>query len=217
MKKARAFSLKLVCRFAAPVFSAAFYVFIVLVAIMLVALPIIALANVTAGEMLLPPFMRGGESNGTTGYFISLGNGLSMFAAGDSVTAVKIKSSIYLAFMLWSVTLAALIPLCRFISKLCANVRDDRIFEPKNAAYVNYTGITVIAGGLAISFLTRFYNYGLVTLFTSGAGDVKFAPGISAGGIFIGLFILLLGSIWGYACRLHMQPPEDPNLPQPRR
>ena len=105
--------------------------------------------------------------------------------------------------MLFVVKLAVLTPICRFLSKLCANVRDDNIFDKKNADYVNFTGLTVMAGELVISFLTRWYNYKLVTLFAASTENVSFAPGISVTGILIGLFILLVGSIYGYACRVY--------------
>lgn len=197
-KKPRAIPLIFFCRIAAPVLKAIFYASLVIIAVIVVALPIIALANVSAGEMLLPPFMHQTSAAGVVGYSISLGNGLVFFAAADAVSVSDIKLSIYLAAMLWVATLAATAPVCRFISKLCANIRDGKLNEPKNSRYVIYTGLTVILGKLAVSLITGFYNYKLVALFASATETVSFAPDADITGILSGFIILLLGFIWLY-------------------
>ncbi len=197
MKKMRAVPLELVFRVRAPVLSAAFYVFLVLVALLVVATPIIALAGASAAEMLLPPFMR--QVDG--GYTISLGNGIKMFAPSSGVGTDVIKSSIYITFLLWIAYLAVCMPICRFISRLCANVRDGRLLDPKNPLYVKYTGVTVIAGGVLLSILKRYYNFRLVELFAASYGAVSFAVGIDIAPVVIGLIILLFGMIYKVICR----------------
>lgn len=197
MKKLKNIPLELVCRILAPLLSAAFYVFLVIVALLLVAMPIIALAGASAAEMLLPPFMSEAEG----GYTISLGNGIEMFVDAAGVDAGNIKESIYLTFIMWMADLIVCMPIARFISRLCANMRDANLFDKRNALYVKYTGFTIIVGGVLLSVLKRYFNFRLVEIFAANFGSVSFAVGIDIMPILTGLTVVLLGMIYARICR----------------
>lgn len=208
MKKPSLFSLEAICRVLSPVFAAAFYVFLVLIALLLVAIPIVALAGASAAEMLLPPFMREVEG----GYAISLGNGIKMMVPEGAVGPAEIKASLYITFLLWAAFLAVCMPVCRFLARLCAIVRDGRLFDLSGPRYIKYIGLTVAVGGVLLSLFERYYNFRLVELFASGYDAVSFAAGVDLMPVALGLIIMLLSAIYGRACR--EQQSRLPDLPR---
>lgn len=196
MKKRRLFSFENLCRALALVLRAIFYVFVMLFALLIVATPIVAVAGAPAEKMLLPPFMREAES----GYTISLGNGIKMFVQKDAAVAAKIKSALCFTFLLWAAYLAASMPALWMLSRLCANLRDGRLYDPKNPAYIKYVGLAVIASSIVLSLLERYYNFKLIELFAAGGGDAGYAPGIDILPVAEGLIFMLLAAVYDKIC-----------------
>ena len=158
-------------------------------------MPIITLVSASAGELLPPPFMNAAELDGIKGYVLSMGGGYTIFAARDSVQVTDIKVIIFLTGLLWVITLSVAAPICRFISKLCANIGHDNIGDSKNAAYIIYTGIIISAGALVSPLLEQYRNYKLAVLLAAKPGAVAFSPYINVGGVLVGLIIIFIGAV----------------------
>lgn len=188
------------CKILAPVSGALFYVFFVLMALLVIIAAIVAVVRVAPEDMLLPPFMKSAvDENGVDIYNIFLGNGVKITLEKAAVTLNDIKAVIYSFIVISISSLLLFTPICRFMSRLLKNTAAGEPFLYENAKMVNYIGLTVIIGNTALLFVRRFYNYILIKTFIGG-DEITFAPGIDWNGIIVGLFILLLGYIYGYAC-----------------
>ena len=200
----RSLMLKSMSAVLSPLFTALFYVSIFAAAVMVIICIIVIFVNVSTDEMLLPPFMRLTESaEGISEYIISLGNGIKIVTPAEKVTLSMIKTAIYTSIAVAAAVCIVLAPIFRFLSGLLKNVSCDLLFEKKNADYINYTGITILVGNTAVLFASRFFNYYLVKLFVSDGTNVAFSAGLDIMGVVIGLFVLLLGNIYGCAIRMH--------------
>jgi len=201
--KNKSLILKSISAVLRPTFAAMFYVSLVLAAILTIVCLIIVFVNVPVEEMLLPPFMKSVIEDGElTSYIIYLGNGIKINADADTVTLQNIKTALYCGIAIAIAALLVLAPIMRFVSRLLKNVLSGKLFDYSNAKYINYTGITILIGNTAVLFVSRFFNYYLVKTFVADGTNVAFSAGIDLMGIIMGMFVLLLGNIYGYACKI---------------
>ncbi|HPE95245.1 MAG TPA: DUF2975 domain-containing protein [Bacillota bacterium] len=198
-------SVETLARYLAPAFSVLFYVALALAALLIIIAVIVLIVNVKTEEMLLPPYMQKiFASDGTIQAFsINLGNGVKVTRAAAAVTLSDIKTVIYGFICMSVVTLAALIPVLRFLSKLLVNVGAGKVFEPENARCINYIGLTAIIASVVTGIMSHLFNYMIFRLFVTTVEDVSLSVSVDFYGIIIGVFILLIGYIYGYACALH--------------
>lgn len=198
-------SVETLAKYLAPVFSVLFYAALALAALLVIIAVIVLIVNVEPEEMLLPPYMQKiFASDGTIQAFsINLGNGVKVTRNAAAVTLSDIKTVIYGFICVSVVTLAALIPVLRFLSKLLVNVGAGKVLEPDNARRINYIGLTAIIASVVTGIMSHLFNYMIFRLFVTAAEDVSLSVSVDFYGIIIGVFILLIGYIYGYACALH--------------
>lgn len=194
-------SIKLIAKIGQPFFRVLMYVSLVSAAILIIMAPIIFVVNIPTEEMILPPYMRAVVNEDViTSYDISIGNGIRLSADAADVTLDDIKTVIYAGIFMATAILLVVAPICRFISSLFRNITNGLVLERKNADLISYIGITVLIGNTIVLFLSRFYNYLLVSTFLGEEGSVRLALNIDWYGIIMGAFILMTGMIFGYAC-----------------
>jgi hypothetical protein len=161
---------------------------------------IVPFVNVPTSEMVLPPFMTMDLSEGN--YEISLGNGILIRRVAEAVTLDDIKVAIYCGIAVAVVTLLVLMPIFYLLGKLLKNVAADKLFLMDNSVSIKRIGLFILIGNTAILFTQRFFNYYLVRTFLASE-EVVFRAGIDSVGIVMGLFVILIGNIYGYAIRMH--------------
>lgn len=193
--------LKTFSALASPLFSVFAYLCAGISAILLVVCLIVPFVNVPTEDMLLPPFMTMQEQEAI--YEISMGNGVLIRRAAEQVTLGDIKIAIYCGIGVAVAVLLVLIPVFYLLSKLLKNVASDTLFAMSNAVYIKRLGLAILVGNSVILFVERFFNYFLIHTFLAGEEEVVFRAGIDVMGIVMGVFVILIGNIYGYAIQLH--------------
>lgn len=183
-----------------PVFTLLFYVLSVLFALFIVIAFILFFVNVDAGKMLLPPDMHAvkDEMGNILTYSLKLGNGIRILSPAAEITTAHIKLVIYAKLCGWCVTFISAAPIFRLLSRLFHNVANGDVLSEENAKYINYTGIIIIVGDFVYRVVANVFNYEQVRRFTGV--NVGFSFDINYFGIMTGLFIIVIGTIYGYAC-----------------
>lgn len=200
----------LLAKITSPILSALFYVFCVFLCVLVILSLILAIVNVTPDKLLLPPFMHQVYRNGQhVGYNLYVGNGIRIFAEKDIVTLSAMKKVIYSGIVVLGAFCLAAAPFCRFLAKLFKNFASGAVLAEKNPRYICYIGLDVMIGVTLCRFLSRFYNYNLFKLFTANAENVYLSLSLDMSGIMIGLFIILVGWIYGYTCAVSGQSTEN--------
>lgn len=206
--------VRLFSRVGSPVFSGLALVFGLAAALLLVVIPIVFFVNVPPQDMVLPPYMRAvRESGALTGFDIIVGRGARFTVGADAVTLGDIKTAIYVFALLGVCVSLELSAVCSFLAKLAGGVRDHGPLDRRNADVVNYIGLTVIAGNILADIVYRWLNFTLLRTFSSEGETVRYVFGVSAAPLLLGLFILLVGFLYGYACV--SAPPVPVSLPLP--
>ncbi len=193
--------LKSFSKIAAPVFTALSYLGIGVAALLCVVCLIVPIVNVPTNEMLLPPFMSMDSVNGL--YEISLGNGILIRRAAADVTLGNIKTAIYCGIAVAVVVLLVLAPIFYLLGKLLKNVAEENLFAAENAGRIKRIGLLILVGNTLTLFVERFFNYYLVHTFLASGEQVVFRAGLDFVGIVMGLFVILVGNIYGYATEMH--------------
>ena len=193
--------LKTFSRITSPIFAAGAYLCAGVSAILLVICLIVPIVNVPTSEMLLPPFMRMDGAKGL--YEISLGNGIVIRRAAEQVSLGDIKTAIYCGIAVAVVVLLVLMPIFYLLSRLLRSVAQDKLFDMSNSLGVKRIGLMILIGNTAALFAERFFNYHLVHTFLAEGEEVVFRAGIDVIGIVMGLLVILIGNIYGYAIQMH--------------
>lgn len=195
-------TVKFISRILAPAFHAAFYIAFVLAALCIVCAFVVLLVNTPVEEFLLPPFMRTVETKGEiTGYHIFIGNGVKIYAESSNVTLADIKYVIYAGLSLCFMCFLVLAPIFQYLSRLLRNISQKNLYDAVNASYINRIGIAVFIGHTLVMLVNRYYNYALVKTFVENKEQIHFSLGVDWFGLILGLFILLLGFMYGYAAQ----------------
>ncbi len=189
-----------VCRLLWVAFRVLAYISGILVGLLGVIAVILIFVNVTAEEMLFTPYMKVME-NGM--FDVSLGNGARVIV-DSSVGTASIKGTVYAGLFTLMAGLAVCMPVFHFLSKLMKNVGAGKVLSEENAACVNYIGMAIMLGNPFVLLVQRFFNYKLISIFIKNV-EVKFDFGIDLFGFILGLLIILIGTIYGYACNLHRE------------
>jgi len=184
-----------------PLFNILFYILCVLLALFTIIAFIMIFVNVDADKMLLPPDMNAvrDELGNITSYSLKLGNGIQIISPASEITLAHIKLVIYARLCTWCVTFLCAAPIFKLISLLFANIGKNNVFSEENAKYINYTGIIIIIGDFLFTLTNNIFNYQQVRRFVTAA-EVDYSFDIQWFGIIIGLFIIIIGTIYGYAC-----------------
>ena len=95
-------------------------------------------------------------------------------------------------------------PVFHFLSKLMKNVAAGKVLSEENAACVNFIGMAIMLGNPIVLLVQRFFNYKLMSIFVKNI-ELKFDFGIDLFGFLLGLLIILIGTIYGYACNIHKE------------
>lgn len=191
--------LKAFSRLAAPVFAIFSYLCAGVAAVLLVICLIVPLVNVPTEDMLLPPYMT---TDGEV-YEISLGNGIVIRSPDEQVTLDDIKVAVYCGIGVAVVVLLVLMPIFYLLSRLLKNVAAEAFFAMDNALRIKRIGLLILIGNTAALFAERFFNYYLVRTFLAEGEQVVFRAGIDIIGIVMGLFVILIGNIYGGAIGMH--------------
>lgn len=177
------------------------YVAAGLAALLLVVSFVLLFVDVSADELLFTPFMKITEADGGKMFDVRLGNGVEVLRPYDEVTARNIKGVLYSGIFTLVAGLLVSVPVFFFLGRLFKNVGNGTVLSADNAAYVNYIGLTIMVGNPFVLFVKRFFNYALIKNFVQA--DIKFDFGIDMFGVFLGLLIIVLGTVYGQACALH--------------
>lgn len=180
------------------------YISGILVGLLGVMAVVLIFVNVTAEEMLFTPYMKVVEEGGVRMFDVRLGNGVEVFRPYDDVAMTSIKGAVYAGLFSLMAALAVCMPVFHFLSKLMKNVSAGKVLVPDNANSVNYIGLSIMAGNPIVLLINRFFNYKLISYFVE---DIKleFDFGIDLFGFILGLLIIVIGTIYGYACTLHKE------------
>lgn len=192
-----------VCKVLKPIFTALFYVCCVLAALLVVIAFILIFINVDVDKMLLPPDMSSikDEAGEIVSYSLRLGNGIEIVTAASDVTLGHIKLVIYAKAAIWFLTFLCIAPVFRFMSNVFGNIAKGNVLGEENAKYINITGVIIAAGSFLFTLVNNVFNYAQIHKFVSAA-DIKYATDIQWFGIVLGVFIIIIGTIYGYACSL---------------
>ncbi|NCA93434.1 DUF2975 domain-containing protein [bacterium] len=184
-----------------PVFNILFYILCVLLALFIIIALIMIFVNVNVDKMLLPPDMNAikDSAGNITSYSLKLGNGIQIISPASEVTLTHVKLVIYAKLCAWCVTFLCAAPVFKLISMLFANISKNKVFCEDNAKYINYTGIIIIIGDFLFTLVNNVFNYEQVRRFVTSA-EVDYSFDIQWFGIIMGLFIIVIGTIYGYAC-----------------
>lgn len=188
----------------APVCKALFYCSIVLMLILfIIFLILLCIKNTAPEDMILPPFMHHTAAGGT--YEISLCNGILVTVGAETVTLSAIKSALYCGIALAEGILAVLTPILLFLSGLMKNIAEKKLFLLSNARYIGKIGWCILIGNTAVLLIRRFFNYYLIKVFLppEAAELISFRAGPDLMGLVMGVLVLLLSAVYGYACRMH--------------
>ena len=185
-----------IARLLSPVFTAAFYVGLAAAALLLITALIVLFVSVGPEKMLLPPGMQAlrDVSGAVTEYSLDLGSGIRIVSPASAVTLSHIKTVIYSSIASWLLLLLVACPVFRFLSVLLKNVgRKEALNED--------IGLVILVGNTLIVALNNLLNYIQINKFVSMSEHrIEYAFSIEWAGIIMGLFILAVGTIYGYAC-----------------
>ena len=187
-----------------PVCTALFYCSLVLAFVLVIVfLILLCIRNTAPEDMLLPPFMHFIAEKNV--YEISLCNGILVTAEAGTVTLSAIKTALNCGIALAEGILLVMIPIFRLLSRLMKNVAEKRLFLLSNARYIGCIGWCILIGNTAVLLIRRFFNYYLIKVFlpTEAASLISFRAGLDLMGLMMGLLVLLLSAVYGYACRMH--------------
>lgn len=189
-----------VCKLLWVAFRVLAYIAGILVGLLGVMAIILIFVNVTAEEMLFTPYMKVME-NGM--FDVSLGNGVRVIV-DSSVGTASIKGTVYAGLFTLMAGLLVCTPVFHFLSKLMKNVAAGKVLSEENAACVNFIGMAIMLGNPIVLLVQRFFNYKLMSIFVKNI-ELKFDFGIDLFGFLLGLLIILIGTIYGYACNIHKE------------
>lgn len=170
VKKEKYYLLKLLNK----IFNILFYAAVFLIFLSVIVALIVAIVKVDVDHMILPPFMKRGEdSSGAVGnYALHIGNGLKITVEAETITLGDIKAMIYSGLFLLIAILATAAPIIKFFAALMRNIVNGFPDDIKNIYYMYYIGLCLSVGGIIIKFVTRFYNYKLISIFVKDSAAV---------------------------------------------
>ena len=187
-----------------PVCKALFYCAIVLMLVLfIIFLILLCIKNTAPEDMILPPFMHHAAEDGV--YKISLCNGILVTADAQTVTLSAIKAALYCGIALAEGILLVLTPILLLLSVLLKNIAEKKLFLLSNARYIGRIGWCILIGNSAVLLIRRFFNYYLIKVFLppEAAELISFRAGPDLMGLVMGILVLLLSAVYGYACRMH--------------
>lgn len=180
---------------ASPVLKAIYYVMLLFILLAGIVALIMLLVNTSVEEMMLPPFMA---LEGDT-YSITIGNGIRVNCAYDSVSLKDIKTVIYAQLLMFACACAIIAPVSLFLSKLAKKISLGE-HDEKSARYITYIGLCVMVGSTVLRIVDSFYNFLLVKTFVSDPESIRFAFGLPLGGIAAGVLIIVFAGIYAAVC-----------------
>lgn len=192
-----------ICKMLWVVFRVLAYVAGILACLLGVMAVILLFVNVKPEELLFTPYMRVVEENGVRMFDVSLGNGIEVFRNCSEVGVSSIKGAVYAGLFTIMAGLAVCVPVFHFLSKLMKNIGVGKVLSEENAACVNYIGLSIMVGNPLVLLIKRFFNYKLIDYFVDE--KLKFDFGIDLFGFALGMLIVLIGTIFGYACSIHRE------------
>lgn len=175
----------------------------ILAALLVVISVVLVFVDVTAEELLFTPYMSITEENGEQFYQVTLGNGMEVIRAYDKVDSSNIKATVYAWIFTCVVGLGVSAPVLGNLAKLFKNIGKGKALVKENAVFVNNVGFAILVGNPMVSLVKRYFNYSLMKNFVDVGLNFDF--GIDLFDFFLGLLIILLGTIYGYACVLHKE------------
>ncbi len=173
------------------VLTAAYYIAIVCIVLSGIVALIMLLVNTPAEQMMLPPFMKLEDNV----YSITIGNGIRIDSAYDSVTLADIKTVIYAELMMFACGCAIIAPVSLFLSKIFKKVSTGAHGE-KIARYITFIGLSVLVGSPILRLADNFYNYLLVKTFAQTPESIHFAFALPLGSIAVGAVIMVISCIY---------------------
>ncbi len=190
-----------VCKLLWRAFKLLAYVAAGLTALLGVMSVVLVFVNVSAEELLFTPYMKVVTENGVRKFDVCLGNGIEVLRAYEDVDTGNIKGAVYAGIFTLMAGLAVSIPVFNYLGKLFKNVGNGIVLSADNAAYVNYIGLSIMIGNPLVLLIKRYFNYALIKNFVDG--DLRFDFGIDLFGVFLGLLLIVFGTIYGQACAAH--------------
>lgn len=194
---------KTVCKAIAPVFKAMSYVFAFAAALLAIVSFVLIFVNVQAEELIFTPYMDIIEKDGGTFFDIELGNGVRVFREYEEVATGDIKGTLFAGIFTLLAWLAVCVPVFYLLSKLFKNIGVGAVLNYENAACVNYIGVCIMLGNPVVLLIKRYFNYKMMSYFVDI--ETKFDFGIDLFGVVLGLLIVAIGTIYGYACTCHKE------------
>ncbi len=190
-----------------PICSAIYHITAVLLALIAIMSIVMLLVNVPVEQMLLPPRMSAirNDAGEIVSYSLKLGNGIKFISDADSITLSHIKTVFFCRIATYALALAVSFPVFKLLSMLFKSIANDDILNELNARYINYIGLIVIAGNMLVSLLSNLFNYVLMNKFIGEGGNIGFAFDIDWMGAIVGIFIVTIGTVYGYACSKHAE------------
>jgi len=206
-------AVKLLTKVGSPLFMGLGGIFALAAVLILIMIPIIFLVNVPVNEMLLPPYMDAVREEGViVGYDIIIGGGVKFSVPAETVSLGDIKAAVYSVCLLGAFAALELTAIFVLLSRLFGNIKKNGPLNKRNADIVCFIGITVIVAEFVVSAVYRFFNYTLVKTFSLDSETVKYVFGVSLTPILLGVLILLIGIVYGYAANAPAEAP-SPALP----
>ena len=197
------------CKVLRPVFNILFYACCILSALFVIIAFILIFINVDVEKMLLPPHMSTlrDEAGTILSYSLRLGNGIEIVSAASDVTLGHIKLVIYAKLAIWVLTFLCVAPVFRLMSKVFGNISKGYVLNEENAKFINITGVIIAGGSFVFTLVNNVFNYAQIHKFVT-ATQIQYATDIQWYGILLGIFIIIIGTIYGYACSLanYMRP-----------
>lgn len=191
-----------ISKFLSPVFAGLFYVSAVCFALLGIIAIIMLFVNVDVDKMLLPPHMTAIKDSADviTGYSLNLGNGIKIASDASFITLSHIKTVIYCRLGSYALALMICAPIFKFLSILFKNIGSDKVLNEQNAKYINYIGMIILFGNTIVTVMNNVFNYIMMNKFIISEHEISFSLDIELFGIVIGMFIVVIGTIYGYAC-----------------
>lgn len=190
-----------ICRALWRIFKLLAYVAAGLAALLAVISFVLLFVDVSADELLFTPYMKIINVDGKRMFDVRLGNGIEVLRPYDEVNAANIKGALYAGIFTLMAGLLVSVPIFHLLGKLFKNVGNGTVLSSDNAAYVNYIGLTIMVGNPFVLLVKRFFNYALIKSFVEA--DLKFDFGIDLFGVFLGMLLIVIGTVYGQACAQH--------------
>lgn len=190
-----------VCKALWRVFKLLAYAAASAVALLAVMSLVLLFVDVSAEELLFTPYMKLITENGVSRFDVRLGNGVEVLCDYAAVNTGNIKGALYAGIFTLMAGLAVSVPVLNCLGKLFKNVGNGIVISADNAAYVNYIGLAIMIGNPLVLIIKRYFNYALIKNFVDA--DLKFDFGIDLFGVFLGLLIIVIGTIYGQTCAAH--------------